>query len=435
MTADGEPEVARIVDLSHDGYGVAKLGERPVFIPGALPGERVRLLPRRRRRQYQLGDLVEIIEPSESRVEPPCEYFGRCGGCAVQHLDYPAQVAFKESVLREALARIGGVEPETWLPPITGPEWNYRRKARLGVRYVKGKQRVLAGFKERATRYVTDMGSCMVLAEPFDRLPGPLGEVIGQTSLWRRLPQVELAAGKGVRAAVFRVLDDPEEADLKLFAEFGDRWELDVYLQPGGPGTVRPLDPDRARPLFYRLTDFDVTVHFAPTDFVQVNARVNEELVAETLRLLDLRPDDRVLDLYCGLGNFSLPLATRAGQVLGVEGDGGLVARAAANARRNGLQNAVFEAADLNQPGWSFLRENWDAVVLDPPRSGAETVVREMGEMSPRRIAYISCHPATLARDAKILVHEQGYRLLAAGIADMFPHTHHVEAVSVFAGS
>ncbi|MYF71721.1 MAG: 23S rRNA (uracil(1939)-C(5))-methyltransferase, partial [Proteobacteria bacterium] len=231
MTADGEPEVARIVDLSHDGYGVAKLGERPVFIPGALPGERVRLLPRRRRRQYQLGDLVEIIEPSESRVEPPCEYFGRCGGCAVQHLDYLAQVAFKESTLREALARIGAVKPETWLPPITGPEWNYRRKARLGVRYVKGKQRVLAGFKERATRYVTDMGSCMVLAKPFDRLPGPLGEVIGRTSLWRRLPQVELAAGKGVRAAVFRVLDDPEEADLKLFAEFGDRWNLDIYLQ------------------------------------------------------------------------------------------------------------------------------------------------------------------------------------------------------------
>ena len=435
MTADHASEVARIVDLSHDGCGIAKLGERAVFIPGALPGERVRLLPRKRRRQYRLGDLVEIIEPSESRVEPPCEYFGRCGGCAVQHLDYPAQVTFKESALREALARIGAVEPETWLPPVTGPEWNYRRKARLGVRYVKGKQRVLAGFKERATRYVTDMGSCMVLAKPFDRLPGPLGEVIGRTSLWRRLPQVELAAGEEARAAVFRVLDDPKGADLKLFADFGDRWNLDVYLQPGGPGTIRPLDPARARQLFYRLTDCDVTVHFAPTDFVQVNARVNEGLVAETLRLLELRPTDRVLDLYCGLGNFSLPLARRTGRVLGVEGDGGLVARAAANARRNGLENAVFEAADLNQPGWSFLRDKWDAVVLDPPRSGAETVVRQMGEMSPRRIAYISCHPATLARDAKILVREQGYRLLAAGIADMFPHTHHVEAMCIFAGS
>ena len=433
MSTDDTGEVVRVVDLSHDGSGIAKPGGRPVFIPGALPGERVRLLPRKRRRQYRLGDLVEIIEPSESRVEPLCEYFGRCGGCAVQHLDYPAQVGFKESALREALARIGGVEPEIWLPPITGPEWNYRRKARLGVRYVKGKQRVLAGFKERATRYVTDMASCSVLVKPFDRLPGPLGEVIGRTSLWRRLPQVELAAGEEAGGAVFRVLDDPKEADLRLFAEFAGRWGLDAYLQPGGPGTVRPLDPDRARPLFYRLPDFDVTLNFAPTDFVQVNAKVNQGLVAEALRLLELRSTDRVLDLYCGLGNFSLPLARQASRVLGVEGDGGLVARAAANARRNGLENVAFETADLGQPGWRFLREHWDAVVLDPPRSGAETAVQRMAEISPRRIAYISCHPATLARDAKILVREQGYRLLAAGVADMFPHTHHVEAITVFA--
>ena len=433
MTVDAAVEVAEVIDLSHDGCGIAQLGERRIFVPGALPGERIRVLPRKHRRQYRLGDLVEIVEPSASRVQPPCEFFGRCGGCAVQHLDYAAQVSFKESMVREALARIGGVEPEIWLEPITGPEWNYRRRARLGVRYVKGKQRVLVGFKERATRYVTDMGSCMVLVKPFDQLPGPLGEMIGQTSLWRRLPQVEVAAGEEAKAVVFRVLDDPEEADLKLFADFGDQWNLDVYLQPGGPGTVRPLDPGRTRPLSYRLTDFEVTLHFAPTDFLQVNAPVNERLVARTINLLELRAADRVLDLYCGLGNFSLPLARQVGEVLGVEGDGGLVARAAANARLNGLANVKFEAADLNQPGWSFLREDWDAVVLDPPRSGAETVVGQMAEMSPRRIVYISCHPATLARDARTLVHEHGYRLLAAGIADMFPHTHHVEAVTVFA--
>ena len=282
MTVDAAVEVAEVIDLSHDGCGIAQLGERRIFVPGALPGERIRVLPRKHRRQYRLGDLVEIVEPSASRVEPPCEFFGRCGGCAVQHLDYAAQVSFKESMVREALARIGGVEPEIWLEPITGPEWNYRRRARLGVRYVKGKQRVLVGFKERATRYVTDMGSCMVLVQPFDQLPGPLGEMIGQTSLWRRLPQVEVAAGEEAKAVVFRVLDDPEEADLKLFADFGDQWNLDVYLQPGGPGTVRPLDPDRTRPLSYRLTDFEVTLHFAPTDFLQVNAPVNERLVAQT---------------------------------------------------------------------------------------------------------------------------------------------------------
>ncbi len=432
MSTKAVPEVARVIDLSHDGAGVAKLGDRPIFVPGALPGERIRLLPRKRRRQYQLGDLIEIVEPSDARVEPPCEYFGRCGGCAVQHLAYRAQVEFKESMLREALARVGGVEPETWLDPITGPQWNYRRRARLGVRFVKGKQRVLVGFKERATRYVTDMASCPVLVKPFDQLPGELGAMISETSLSRRLPQVEMAAGEDARAVVFRVLDDPDDADLALFAEFGQRRGLDIYLQRGGPGTVRPLDPDRARPLSYRLREFDVTVNFSPTDFLQVNADVNASLVAQTLRLLDVRATDRVLDLYCGLGNFSLPLARKAAEVLGVEGDGGLVARAASNARLNRLENVSFQVSDLTEPGWGFLREDWDVVVLDPPRSGADTVVNQMAQMSLRRIAYISCHPATLARDAKTLVHEQGYRLLAAGIADMFPHTHHVEALALF---
>ena len=432
MTADAAAEVARVVDLSHDGWGIAQLGERRIFVPGALPGERIRVLPRKRRRQYRLGDLVDIVEPSESRVEPPCEYFGRCGGCAVQHLDYAAQVPFKESMVREALARIGGVEPATWLEPITGPEWNYRRRARLGVRYVKGKQRVLVGFKERATRYVTDMGSCMVLVKPFDQLPAPLGEMVGKTSLWRRLPQVELAAGEEAQAVVFRVLDEPSETDLGSFDEFGRQWNLDVYLQPGGPGTVRPLDPERTRRLAYRLAEFDVEIEFAPTDFLQINSRVNESLVAQVIRLLELDPTDRVLDLYCGLGNFSLPLARRAGHVLGVEGDGGLVARAAANARLNGLENASFSACDLNESGWRFLREAWDVVILDPPRSGADTVVNQMAAMKPRRIAYVSCHPATMARDARTLVESRGYRLLCAGVADMFPHTHHVEAVALF---
>ena len=432
MTAGREAEVVQVVDLSHDGCGIAVLGETRVFVAGALPGEQVRILPRRRKRQFRMGELIEIVEPSEFRVEPPCQYFARCGGCALQHLDYSAQVAFKESTLGEALKRVGGVEPEIRLPPIVGPEWNYRRRARLGVRYVKGKQRVLVGFKERATRFVTDMASCAVLVEPCDRLPGELGQMIGQTSLQRRLPQVEVAAGDEARGVVLRVLDEPLESDLALFDRFGRQWDLDVYLQRGGPGTVRPLDPGRTRQLAYRLEDFDVTLHFGPTDFLQVNARVNEQVVAQTLRLLELRDSDRVLDLYCGLGNFSLPLATQASQVLGVEGDGGLVARAAGNARLNGFENMAFEAADLNQPGWGFLRDSWDVVILDPPRSGAEAVVQQMAEMSPRRIAYISCHPATLARDAKTLVHGQGYRLLAAGIADMFPHTHHVEAIAIF---
>ena len=432
MPGDPESLDARIIDLTHDGQGVADLGERRVFVPGALPGERVRVVPRRRRRQYHEADLIEILEPSAARVEPPCEYFGRCGGCAVQHLSYEAQIPFKQTTVQEALSRIAGVEPEAWLEPILGPQWHYRRRARLGVRFVKGKDRVLVGFKERATRYVTDMASCRVLVEPLDTLPGDLGEVIGQTTLQRRLPQAELAAGEDARAAVLRVLDDPTAADLELFADLGRRCDVDVYLQRGGPGTIRALDPEGVGQLAYSLPDFDVTLHFAPTDFLQVNAKVNAALVAQTLRLLEVQGTDRVLDLYCGLGNFSLPLARYASQVLGVEGEGGLVARAAGNARLNGIDNVSFVAGDLSQPEWSFMREAWDLVVLDPPRSGAQTVVSQMARMAPRRIAYVSCHPATLARDTKELVETQGYRLIAAGIADMFPHTHHVEAMALF---
>ena len=432
MAVDEEFLDVRIIDLTHDGQGVADLGERRVFVPGALAGERIRLAPRRRRRQYQEADLIEILEPSPARVTPPCEYFGRCGGCAVQHLSYEAQIPFKQAIVEEALARIAGAEPQAWLEPIVGPEWHYRRRARLGVRFVKGKERVLVGFKERATRYVTDMASCRVLVEPLDRLPGELGELIGRTTLQRRLPQAELAAGEAARAVVLRVLDEPASEDLALFAELGRKRDLDVYLQRGGPGTVRALDPESVRPLAYTLPDFDVTLRFEPTDFLQVNAQVNAALVGETLRLLDVRSTDRVLDLYCGLGNFSLPLARHAGRVLGVEGDGGLVARAANNARLNELANVSFVAGDLSQPEWSFMREAWDLVVLDPPRSGAQTVVAQMARMKPRRVAYISCHPATLARDAKELIDSQGDRLIAAGIADMVPHTHHVEAIALF---
>ena len=432
MVADSEFLDVRIIDLTHDGLGVADLEGRRVFVPGGLPGERVRLAPRRRRRQYQEADLIEILEPSHARVAPPCEYFGRCGGCAVQHLSYEKQVSFKQAIVEEALVRIAGAEPEVWLEPIVGPEWHYRRRARLGVRFVKGKDRVLVGFKERATRYVTNMASCRVLVEPLDRLPGELGELIGQTTLQRRLPQAELAAGEVARAVVLRVLDEPTDQDITLFDEFGRRCGLDIYLQRGGPGTVRALDPESARPLAYTLSDFGVTLRFEPTDFLQVNAQVNAALVAQTLRLLEVKATDRVLDLYCGLGNFSLPLASQAGRVLGVEGDGGLVARAASNARLNKLDNVSFVAGDLSQPEWSFMREDWDLVVLDPPRSGAQTAVSQVARMKPRRIAYVSCHPATLARDAKELIDSQGYRLIAAGIADMFPHTYHVEAMALF---
>lgn len=423
---------ATIVGLTHDGHGIAALDGERVFVPGALPDERVLLsLERRRRRQGQ-ANLVQVITPAAERVEPPCEYFGRCGGCAVQHLSYEAQVRFKESVVRDALERIAHLEAPEWLVPLTGDQWHYRRRARLGVRYVDGKGRVLVGFKERASRYVTDMSACRVLVKPMDGLPGELSRTVAQTSLKRQLPQAEVAVGDDARAVVLRVLGEPTANDLTHFADLGRDLGVDIYLQTGGPGTVRPLEPETASKLSYRLEDFDVELEFAPTDFIQVNAAVNAAMVGQVVDQLEIAANDRVLDLYCGLGNFSLPLARRAAEVVGVEGEGGLVARAAHNARHNDISNAQFVTADLHQDDWPFLRERWDLVVLDPPRMGAQAAVKLMRKMGPRRIVYVSCHPATLARDALELTANQGYRLVAAGIADMFPHTYHVEALAVF---
>jgi 23S rRNA (uracil1939-C5)-methyltransferase len=430
MRADGAAVVATIVDLTHDGVGVADLDGRKVFVADALPGERVEIVLRKRRRKLQEADLKRVLEPSPERVQPACEYFGRCGGCALQHLAHPAQVSFKQRVVAETLKRIGRVEPEEWLPAVVSEPWHYRRRARLGVKYVAGKGRVLVGFRERAGPYITDMQHCRVLLPSIDGLLGELALLIERSSLKEQLPQIEVAAADDAVALVLRVLADPSPADVQAFREFGVRHNIDFYWQRGGPGTVVPLD--RARPLRYRLPQLDLTYEFLPTDFVQVNAAINAELVATALRLARVEPTDRVLDLYCGLGNFSLPFARRAGELMGVEGDAGLVARAVRNAAANGIGNARFVTADLMASGWSFYREHWDVVVLDPPRTGAETPVAELDAGGPRCIVYVSCHPATLARDAHVLVERHGFKLRTAGVFDMFPHTHHIEALALF---
>lgn len=430
MKDDAPRVTATIVDLTHDGVGVADLDGKKIFVADALPGERVEIALRKRRRKTQEADLVRVLEPSPARVQPACEYFGRCGGCALQHLAHEAQVPFKQQVVAEALKRIGGVEPMSWLPAAVSPPWHYRRRARLGVKYVFGKNRVLVGFRERAGPYLTDMLRCPVLKSPLDALLGPLSELIEKSSVRDQLPQIEAAVGDGVVALVFRVLADPTDADTEAFRAFGARHDIDLYWQRGGPGTVTPVD--RARPLTYRLAEFGLTFEFLPTDFVQVNAAINAELVATAIRLAAVQPTDRVLDLYCGLGNFSLPLAQRASALLGVEGDAGLVARALRNASQNGIHNARFVTANLMAPGWGFYRERWDVVVLDPPRTGAETPVAELDSSGTRSIVYVSCHPATLARDARLLVDKHRFKLRTARVFDMFPHTHHVEALALF---
>jgi 23S rRNA (uracil1939-C5)-methyltransferase len=427
----GQPVTVEIIDLTHEGEGVADLAGQRIFVPGVLPGERALVAARLRRRRHAQGELLEVLRPSPERVEPGCEYFGLCGGCSLQHLAYERQIEAKERDARETLRRIGGIEAGAWLPRIMGRSWGYRRRARLGVKYVEAKGRVLVGFRERRAPLVMDMAHCPILVPPFDRLLGELAATIGAMTIRQRVPQAEVTAGDETAALVLRVLDAPGEEDCNRLLALGQRFDIDIYLQSGGPGTVVPLLPAAARPLSYGLQPFDLRLEFGPTDFIQVNADVNVQMVASVVEQLDVQPDDRVLDLFCGIGNFSLPLATRAREVLGVEGEAQLVARAVANAQRNHRANATFLTADLSQSGWGFLREPWDLIVLDPPRTGAEAVVEQIAQMGPRRIAYVSCHPGSLARDAKALA-ARGYRLSEARALDMFPHTHHVELTAMF---
>jgi 23S rRNA (uracil1939-C5)-methyltransferase len=432
MTADSSDVAAvEVVDLSHDGRGVAVVGGSRVFVAGALPGERVVLRSHKRRRRYAEAELVAIAEPSAARVDPPCAYFGVCGGCALQHLDYQAQVEFKQDVLAEALGRIGKVTPKRWLAPLTGSQWHYRRRARLGVKYVAAKDRVLVGFRERSARFIADMAECRVLVRPMDRLPTELAAVLADSALRDRVPQVEIAIGDSAGAMILRTLDPPGQRDLDAFAALGERLDVDVYLQSGGPDTVRALGAE-PRQLAYELPSEHVRIEFEPGDFIQVNAEMNRVMVAAALEAAEIDASDRVLDLYCGIGNFSLPLARRAREVLGVEGAGPLVARAAHNAARNDVHNARFATANLDESDWPFFREAWDVILLDPARNGAAAAVAAMGRMRPRRVVYVSCDPGTLARDAGALVTSGRYRLTSARIVDMFANTHHVEAIAVF---
>ena len=426
-----EAFAADIIDLSHDGRGVSEVSGQRIFVPGALPSEHVLLRTRKRRRGFQEADLVEVLEPAPDRVEPACRYFGVCGGCALQHLDYAAQLAFKERAVVEALSRLGGVEADTVGAPIAGSQWHYRRRARLGIKYVAGKGRVLVGFRERGAPYLTDMDECRNLVSPLDRLPSRLAEILADSPVRDRIPQAEIAIGDDAGAVVLRVLDPPPDKDLEALIGLGGELGVDFYLQPGGPESVQPIRVP-ARPLSYSLPAEGLRFDFEPGDFIQVNAEMNQALVAQAVDSAGLDPDDRVLDLFCGLGNFSLPIARRVAEVTGVEGSAALVARAASNAKRNGIDNARFLCADLEQADWPFFRQAWDVVVLDPARAGAAAAVASMSTMRPRRIVYVSCHPGTLARDAGELVRSGGYRLSSIRVLDMFPNTHHVEAIAVF---
>jgi 23S rRNA (uracil1939-C5)-methyltransferase len=429
---DPAPFEAWVQDLAHDGRGVARRDGKTVFIEDALPGERVLASLVRRRRSHDEAVSVEVLESSAQRVTPRCPHFGNCGGCNLQHLSPGAQLAAKADRLYDSLERIGRVVPAARWAPLSGPAWGYRRRARLGVRRVDKKGRVLVGFRERRKPWVADMDSCPVLAGSVGELLPALAELIGGLEIARRVPQVEVAVGEDRTALVFRVLDPPGPADLARLDEFGLARAVDVWLQPGGPDTLRPLRGDTPRPHF-RLPEFGLEFEFLPTDFIQVNAAINELAVARAVELLAPTPGDRIVDLFCGLGNFSLAMARRGARVRGVEGDAALVERARENAARNRLE-AAFHVANLfedcRDTGWA--REPCDGLLLDPPRAGAEASIQLTPVLRPRRVVYVSCHPGTLARDAGILVHEFGYRLQGAGVIDMFPHTAHVESIALF---
>jgi 23S rRNA (uracil1939-C5)-methyltransferase len=444
MTSNSEWLSVESLDL--EGQGVAHNSEgKVVFIEGALPGEQVQVSVFRRKNNWEQASISALRRESSQRVTPGCRYFGTCGGCKMQHFQAGAQLATKQRALEDGLWHLAKVKPDQVLRPIEGPAWGYRYRARLSVRYVAKKGKVLVGFHERKSSYVADMGSCDVLPAHLSALLTPLAELIGTLDQRERIPQIEVAVGDDTTALVLRHLEMLSSADQQRLRDFAACHRVQWWLQPHGPSTVHTLDASVAS-LSYSLPEFGITMRFKPTDFTQVNHQINRVLVARAMRLLDPQPDERVIDWFCGLGNFTLPIATRAREVLGIEGSEPLVERSRENAAFNGLSATTRFAAsnlfEIDAPALAALGHA-DKWLVDPPREGAFALAKALADVAenpaaapgyrlPRRIVYVSCNPATLARDAGLLVHQAGYVLSAAGAVNMFPHTAHVESIAVF---
>lgn len=428
-----EPVVVDVTDLAHDGRGVGRIDGKAVFVHGALPGERVSARLIDRTRKFDEAICKEVLQASDERVEPGCPWFNDCGGCALQHLDSVAQRRWKHKRLVDNLVRIGEVEPANWDEPIADEPWQYRRRARLSARNVPAKGRVLVGFREPQGRFVADVGHCPVLHPDFSHRLASLSELLGSLSVAAAVPQIEVASGDSGSAMVIRHLDPLTESDEAQLKAWSDRESIAVYLQPKGPDTVYRLHP-AAHQLEYRLEKYNLRLQFHPQHFIQVNARINAKLIDRAIELLALDGSERVLDLFCGLGNFSLPLARKAAHVTGIEGASELIAAARDNARLNGIDNVEFDVADLTEDVTerAWYRAGFDAVLIDPPRSGALEILPLVAGSGARRVVYVSCNPATLARDAGVLVRDHGFKMISAGIADMFPHTAHVESIALF---
>lgn len=423
-----------IESFNYDGRGVTHVDGQVVFVDGALPGETVEIEYKKVRKNVYEGRVQRVLQAAADRTEPECQYFGVCGGCSLQHLSSAAQIQAKQGILQDHFGRIGKVAAARTLPALVDEPWGYRRKARLGVRYVPKKGGVLVGFRERRSNYVTNLDACLTLHPDLSsRLPA-LRQCIEQLSIKDRIPQVEVAAAENAIVFVFRHLEDFTDEDLRCLRQFGDREAVQVFLQGGGIDSIYCLTPDNPQPLHFSLPAYQLRYTFLPTDFTQVNFGMNQKMVQQALELLHPQPGDRVLELFCGLGNFSLPVAQQVEAVLAIEGDESLVDRARHNAKENNVANVEFRAGDLYaDPGpemWQGFEFN--KVLLDPPRSGALEAVTLIAEQRPETIVYVSCNPATLARDSEYLVNEKGYYLECAGVMDMFPHTSHVESIALF---
>ena len=428
-----------IESLDMEARGITRRDGKVIFVEGALPGERVTIQTVRRKPSYEIARVDTLLRESSLRVAPRCPHFGVCGGCAMQHLEPSAQVAIKQRALEDTFWHVGKLKAPRMLPPLHGPTWGYRFRARLSVRVVPKKGGVLVGFHERKSSYVADMRECHVLPPHVSDMLLPLRAMIGSMSAPDRMPQIEVAIGDATTALVLRHLLPLTDGDIDILRAFAREHNVSWWLQPKGPDTVHALEPEDADRLAYLLPEFGLRMPYRPTDFTQVNHAINRTMISRALSLLDVQPNDRVADLFCGLGNFTLPLATQGRDVVGIEGSKALTDRALEAARRHGVSDRTnFATLNLFEVDVAWLRDlgHFDRMLIDPPREGAQAVSQALSQLTPeerpRRIVYVSCNPATLARDAAILVHEGGYTLKAAGVINMFPHTGHVESIAVF---
>lgn len=433
QTLPADPVELQITALSHDGRGIGRIEGKTVFVDSALPSETVKFVYTQKRGKFDEGRTVEVLQPSAERVQPQCAQAHLCGGCSLQHMEPQAQITMKQGVLMEQLQHFGELQPEEILAPLTGPIYGYRRKARLGVKYVAKKESVLVGFREKRNSFLAEIDQCHVLAEEVGLKFPELKQLVMSLQARSTIPQIEVAKGDDAVAIIVRHMEPLTDQDQAAILAFCQQHNLQLYLQPGGNDTVHKLWPEGEARLSYGLPEFGLNMRFHPTDFTQVNQDINQDMIRMAMDFMDIQPGERILDLFCGLGNFTLPLATKAAEVVGVEGDDAMVVRGRENAEHNGLNNVSFYGADLTKPfdDQPWGRGGFDKILIDPPRSGALEIVSKMTVFKPKRIVYVSCNPATLARDAGELK-KQGYKLLNAGVMDMFPHTTHVESIAVF---